>query len=227
MHFQPKDIMQISDWVLIGATLFLGIMALLAPYVVERWKYKFYSAKLEFKFFHRPPYCHITQGRGFKVDFPVYYFRFKISNEKGRVQAEQCEAVVEKIWKEHSAGQFKEFVDFSPVWLKWSGTQRTRYFTIQPKREIFCDIGRICHPDHEPDSVYQGIKEEEIAQNKFFFEWPDRFHSQWDCLLPGKYRIKIAVYSKNAKKISKKFNIAWSGVWKVQEPEMLNELVIS
>lgn len=219
--------MQVSDWILIGATLFLGSIALLAPYVVERWKYKFYSAKLEFKFFHRPPYCHKTQMRGFNVNYPVYYFRFKISNEKGRIQAEQCEAVVEKIWKEDSAGELKEFVDFSPVWLKWSGTQRTRYFTIQPGREIFCDIGCIHHPDNEPDSVYRNITVEEKEQNKFFFEWPERFYSQWDCLLPGKYQIKIAVYSKNARKIVKKFNIVWSGIWKDQESVMLNELVIS
>lgn len=218
--------MQVSDWVLIGSTIFLGAIALLAPYVVERWKYKFYSARLEFIFSHRPPYCHITQMRGTGVDFPVYYFRFKVLNN-GRVQAEQCEAVVEKIWKENSAGQLKEFIGFSPVWLKWSGTERTRYSTIQPGREIFCDIGRIHQPDHEPESAYRAIKKEEIKQNKFFFEWPERFYAQWDCLLPGKYQIDITIYSKNAKRINRKFKITWSGNWKNQEPEMLNELVIS
>lgn len=226
MHFQPKDIMQISDWVLIGATLFLGIIALLAPRSIEKWKHRFYSARLDFIFFHKPPFCHITQMKGAGVDFPVYYFRFKIVNN-GKTQADQCEVVVENIWKEDETKKLEEIIGFSPVWLKWSGTEKTRYLNIQPERKVFCDMGRIHHPDHEPDSVYRNITAEEREQNKFFFEWPERFHSQQDCLLPGKYRIKIAVYSKNAKKISKKFNIAWSGVWKDQEPEMLNELVIS
>jgi len=218
--------MQVSDWVLIGATLFLGSIALLAPYIIEKWKYRFYSAKLDFIFFHRPPFCHITQMRGAGADFAVYYFRFKIVNI-GKIQADQCEVVVENILKEDETKRLKEFIGFSPVWLKWSGTQNIRYLSIQPDREVFCDIGRIHHPDHEPKSAYRNITEKERKQNKFFFEWPERFYSQWDCLLPGKYQIKIAIYSKNAKKIIKKFNIAWSGIWKDQESVMLNELVIS
>lgn len=217
---------KIGEWVLIGTTFLLASVAFLAPYIIEKWKYRFYSAKLDFKFFHRPPYCHITQMRGSGTDFPVYYFRFKVIND-GKVQAEQCEAVLEKIWKENSAGKFKEFIGLSPVSLKWSGTQKEKYLTIQPGRESFCDIGRIHHPDYEPDSVYMSIGEEEKSQNKFFFEFIERFYAQWDCLVPGNYRIEITIYSKNAKKISKKFIIAWSGIWKDEEVNMLNELVIS
>jgi hypothetical protein len=217
---------QIREWVLIGTTLLLASVAFLAPYIIERWKYRFYSAKLAFKFFHTPPYCHITQKIGIGVNFPVYYFRFKVVNN-GKVQAEQCESVLEKIWKENSAGEFKELTGFSPVLLKWSGTQMGKYFTIQPGREPFCDIGRIHHPDHESNSVYRSITEEEKKQNKFFFELPEQFYAQWDCLIPGNYQIKVTIYSKNAEKISRKFKITWSGNWEDREPEMLNELVIS
>lgn len=218
--------MHISDWVLIGGTLFLGSIALLAPYIIEKWKSRFYSAKLDFIFFHKPPYCHITDMRGAGLRFPVYYFRFKIVN-KGKIQAEQCEAVLEKISKENSNGELKYFSGFSPVLLKWSGPGRKKYLTIQPDRKVFCDIGRIHHPDHEPESVYRDISIQEKEQNKFFLELPERFYSQWDCLIPGNYQIEIVIYSKNAKRISKKFNITWSGTWKNQESEMLNELVIS
>jgi hypothetical protein len=216
---------QTSEWVLIGTTLFLAIVAFLAPYIIERWKYKFYSAKLFFKFFHVPPYCHITEMRGVGVSLPVYYFRFKVVNN-GKVQAEQCEAVLEKIWKENSAGEFKEFTGFSSVSLKWSGAKMEKYLTIQPGRESFCDIGRIHRPDNEPESVYKSISEKEKVQNKFFFELPERFYAQWDCLIPGKYQIEVTIYSKNAKKISRKFKITWSGIWKDVEADMLNELVI-
>ncbi|HRY82709.1 MAG TPA: hypothetical protein P5232_03345 [Candidatus Moranbacteria bacterium] len=218
--------MQTSDWVLIGTTLFLGAMALLAPYLIEKWKYRFYSAKLNFKFFHKPPYCHQTEMRSGSIRFPVYYFRFKVVND-GKVQAEQCEAVLEKIWKENSAGELKKYNGFSPVSLKWSGIGGIKYLTIQPGREIFCDIGRIQHPNHESFSVYKGISEQDSRKNKFFFEFPDIFFSQWDCLVPGKYEIEVAVYSKNAKRISRRFKISWSGEWKDRESEMLNELTIS
>lgn len=218
--------MQISDWVLIGSTVFLGAMALLAPYVIEKWKYKFYSAKLDFKFFHKPPYCHITEMRNPSMRFPVYYFRF-IAINNGKVQAEQCEAVLERIWKENSNSDLKEFNGFSPVSLKWSGVEKNKFMTIQPGREIFCDIGRIQHPSYEPTSSYKDITEQEKRQNKFFFELPERFFAQWDCLTPGRYEIEVAIYSKNARKINRRFKISWSGDWKDQEPEMLNELVIS
>jgi len=215
----------ISEWVSIGTTFLLASVAFLAPYVIEKWKHRFYSAKLAFKFFHTPPYCHITEKKRAGVSLPVYYFRFKVVN-KGKTQAEQCEAVLEKIWKENSAGELRKFAGFSPVSLKWSGTQNEKYFTIQPGRELFCDIGLIHHPNYEQKSVYRAITEEENKKNKFFFELSERFYAQWDCLIPGKYQIKITIYSKNAEKISRKFKITWSGNWKDEEADMLNELVI-
>lgn len=216
--------MQTSDWVLIGTTSFLGAMALLAPYIIERWKYEFYSANLSFEFFHKTPYCHKTAMGTQDFKFPVYYFRFIVANS-GKTQAEQCEAVLEIIRKENSGGELREIEGFSPVSLKWSAMTE-KYLTIQPGRKIFCDIGRIHNPKYKPDSVYKDITEQDKKQNKFFFELPNRPFAQWDCLIPGKYEIEIAVYSKNAKKISRRFKISWSGIWKDQESEMLNELVI-
>lgn len=218
--------MQVSDWVLIITTALLAIVAFLAPYVIERWKYKFYSAKLKFIFFHKPPYCHITQMRGTNSSSPVYYFRFVVKNE-GRIQAEQCEVLLEKIWKENSMGELKDIGGFTPIWLKWSGTGKNRYLTIQPGKEVFVDIGRIHPISYEPRSVFRAISDVDKAKNKFFFEMPERFYSQWDCLIPGKYKIDLVVYSKNAKKITRSFNITWSGMWKDEEDDMLNELVIS
>lgn len=217
--------MQVSEWVLIGTTLLLAAVAFLAPYVIEVWKHKYHSAKLNFKFSHTPPYSHITQMRGIGVNFPIYYFRFKVVNH-GRIQAEQCEVVLERIWKRNSAGKLKEFIGFSPVALKWSSPQMVGNPTIQPGRELFCNIGCIYQPDYEPESVYRSISEEEKAQRKFFLELSEKYFAQWDCLIPGKYQIEVTVYSKNAVKNSRRFNIAWSGAWKEKEAEMLDELVI-
>ena len=215
-----------GDMVLIGSTLILAVTAFAAPYVVERWKHKSFAPKLCFEFSHAPPYCHGTEMTTRSGRLPVYYFRFVVVNE-GKSQAEQFEAVLEMIRKENSSGRFEEWVDFSPVSLQWSGVRDSKYLTIQPGRKIFCDIGRIHHPEHEPESAYKDISPEEKRQNKFFFALLQTFFVQWDCLLPGKYQIEIAVYSSNSGRVSKKFNLAWSGNWKDKERDMLNELVIS
>jgi hypothetical protein len=215
-----------SDIGLIASTLILAVTAFTAPYLIERWKHKFFAPKLRLEFFHRPPYCHLTEMRTGSLKFLVYYFRFIVVNE-GRSQAEQCEAVLEMIGKENSDGRLEEWVGFSPASLIWSGVTNGKYLTVQPGRKIFCNIGRIQHPQHEPKSVYKDISAEEEKSNKFFLELQKRLFVQWDCLVPGKYQIEIAVYSSNSKKVSKKFKLAWSGNWKDKETDMLNELVIS
>jgi len=217
--------MQVSEWVLIGTTLLLAAVAFIAPYAVEKWKHKFYSAKLNFKFIHIPPYSHITEMRGAGFSSSVYYFRLKIVND-GKVQAEQCEVVLEKIWKKNDSGELVELSGFSPVSLKWSSPSMEKYPTIQPGREIFCNIGSIYPPDYQPVSQYRSITDEQNRENKFFLEIYERYYAQWDCLVPGKYQIELAIYSKNTNKISKRFKIIWTGVWKDEEDEMLDELVI-
>lgn len=215
-----------SDIVLIVSTLILAAAAFTAPYLIERWKHKSLAPQLRLEFFHRPPYCHRTVMGTSSQKIPVYYFSFIVVNE-GRSQAEQCEAVLEMIRKENSDGRLEEWVAFLPASLNWSGVRDTKYLPVQPGRKVFCNIGRIQHPQHEPESAYKDISAEEKKSNKFFFELRNRLFYQWDCLVPGKYQIEIAVYSSNAKKVSKKFRLAWSGKWKDEESDMLNELVLS
>ena len=150
------------------------------------------------------------------------------------MQADDCEAVLERVWKEDDAKKLHKWENFLPVNLKWSGENPTKNFeracfkTIYPGgRRIFCDIGHICHPKHQAASTYRGITEEERQKNKFFFELPQKFFYQWDCLIPGKYQIQISVYSKNAEKITGKFKISWSGEWRDSEEEMFREIVVS
>lgn len=214
----------ISDWVMIVATLFLGSVALVTPFIAELIRRWFNSAKLAIDFSHSPPYCHQTR---MDKNVPVYYFRFKVIN-RGRIQAERCEAVLEKIWEKDSSDKFVEWNQFSPMPLKWSGPKKEQYFTIQPDREVFVDIGKVFYPKHQIESSYFLIKDDQKKLNKFFFEMPSgRPYAQWDCLIPGKYKIQVSIYSNNAKKITRKFELEWSGVWEDDPPDMLNELVIS
>lgn len=219
----------LSDYVQIGATLLLAAVAFLAPYWIEKWKSKYFAPKLSIKFRHTPPYCHKTV-MGASRQYPVYYFRFAVVNS-GRRQADDCEAILEKIWRKDGAGNFNKIEDWTPVHLKWSGPwgdDRQFYSTIYPgERKVFCDIGRIHPQNQQPLSVYRGITDEEQRTNKFFFELPLRYYSQWDCLTPGRYKIEVAVYGKNANRVNRRFNINWSGKWGDTDSKMFSELVIS
>jgi len=206
-------------------TLLAVVAAFVAPYVIERWKFTYRAPKLEVKFNFAPPDCHQTQMKGQNISFSVYYFRFVVKNV-GKSQAEACEVLLEKVLKENSAGEMIEFENFTPVNLKWSGIRDPIEKTIQPDREIFCDLGRIHHPDYKYNSVYRNITDAEQKTNNFALELPERYYSQWDCLTPGKYDLMISVYSKNAPKVTRNFRLSWSGIWKDETTNMFNEVVI-
>lgn len=217
--------MDIKDWIQIGTTIILAGTAFLAPYVIERWKFSYRSPKLKIKFKLAPPHCHQTQMVGPNLSYPVYYFRFLVENT-GKTQAEDCEVFLEKIYKENSAREMVEIQNFSSVNLKWSGIRDPYKRIIQPGKEMFCDIGRIQHPKHIYESAYRNISEKDRKANKFIFELPERYYSQWDCLLPGTYNLVVSVYSGNAKKITREFSLSWTGKWEDEELGMFNEIVI-
>lgn len=218
--------MDTKDWIQTISTLVLAGTAFLVPYLIERWKYTYRSPKLRIYFKLSPPYCHQTQMGSGNTGFPVYYFRFLVENT-GKTQAENCEVLLERVSKENSAGEMIEFKNFSPVNLKWSGIRDQFTRTIQPGRKMFCDIGRIHDPNNNYQSIYKNISDKEQKTNKFAFEFPERYFGQWDCLIPGKYKLFLSIYSKNANKITKEFNLSWSGEWKDSEAKMFDELVIS
>ena len=217
----------LSEW----PTLVLAISAFAVLFLSPVVRDKYFSRKLfvEFHFGVGSPYSHQTTARGRNIEFPVYYFSFSVHNE-GKMQADDCEAVLERVWQVGDAGNKHEWKSFLPVNLKWAGEnprrnfERACYKTIYPGgRKVFCNIGHITPLEHQDESAYRGITEEQRQKNKLFFELPQKFYSQWDCLLPGKYQIQISVYSKNAAKKTKTFNISWSGEWKEREKEMFTK----
>jgi len=224
---------QTSDWVIIFTALFLGACALFVPFVAELIKRRLFAPELRIQFSEGHPYCHLTKrGDG----SPVYYFRFRVFNE-GKSQARFSEVVLEEVWLADKADEFVKDDSFSPVNLTWVGQyQQTQggliarqFVDINPKREIFCDIGHISSPDFQrraEKSQYYLEKDSEAL--KFFFDTPVTFFSQRDCISRGKAKIKVRVYSENApKKCERYFQISWSGVWKAEEQDMFREIVIS
>ncbi len=219
-------------WVQIGSTIVLALAAFLAPYLVEKWKSNYHIPILKIDFKLEPPDCHDTLFRlnetidNKEVKFPVYYFRFAVKND-GKSYAESCQVFLEKIFKENSAGEMIENRNFTPVNLKWSGITKTIEKDIYPDKETYCDLGRIQAPGFNYQSVYKDITSEEQKFNKFIFELAENpLYSQWDCLIPGNYDLVVSVYSKNSKKVTRRFQLSWTGIWRNDVDDMFNELVI-
>lgn len=233
--------MQTSDWVLIGSTIILAVTALIAPHVYDFIKRWWLAPKLEIEFVHRPPYSYKTIRKTPKEVpqqivvagtlpevFPVFYCRFGVHN-KGKSQAKLCEAVLEEIWIADSSGTFHKDENFSPVNLNWVGFKGQPYININPDRHVFCDIGHLSSPEYQryfEFSRYALISEEDQKKLKFFLDLHIYYFAQRDSLIPGNHKIKVAIYSENAPKCEKMFQISWSGVWKDTEEEMFRELVI-
>jgi len=213
----------ISDKIQIAMVLVTLLAVFVALFGERLWRY-LDRPKLKLLFTLEPPLCHKT-GMG-QNKTPVYYFRFIVKNI-GKIQAENCEVFIESVKKKNSNGEYEFFKNFTPVNLKWTGIREPFMRTIYPEKEMICDLGKIIQPPHLYKSQYVNATEEEQKMKKFILELPEVYYSQWDCLLPGSYKLNISVYSKNAKKVSKEFDLNWSGSWKDEEKSMFKELIIT
>ncbi len=177
-------------------------MALIILYIeiIKPWLQK-PDIKIEFD---KEKYLHREKKR----NKPCYYCHLMVVNS-GLSQADDCEAVLEKIWVDG-----KERQDFIPVNLKWScekqGSKEARFQIIYPgERKYFFDVARI-----DPCPKENG--------KTFTFELARTFISQDTFLEKRKCRIRISVYSKNAvkPKVTEEFSIDWCGEWKEKLSEM-------
>jgi len=203
----------LSIW---GPSFLLAISAFLVAYFGVHISHWYLRPRLDFEFEFKRPFFRLVPTT---TGGSTYYVRFAVTN-KGRTQADDCEAVLEEVWwkADDDARNLDKWIKWTilPVNLKWSGENPARDFkeacfkTIYPgQRRVFCDIGH--------------IKE---GSNEFSFELPRRFLEQSEGLLPGKFKIQISVYARNAEKKSRKFKISWSGEWKHTEEEMSKEIIV-
>jgi len=89
-----------TSW--IWPTLILATAAFAAPYYIARALRKYYAPELDIEFKDKDPYCRhakTAQGTG------PYYCHFVVVNS-GRSQADDCEAVLERILREHALRLF-------------------------------------------------------------------------------------------------------------------------
>ncbi len=225
--------MQISDWVLIGCTLLLGICALFVPYLAEIVKRKLFSPNIEIGFQLLPPFCHKT-WLGSRLSIqprmkePVYYFRFLVINE-GKSRANNCEICLENLWNYDASQTPRLHPNFSPVNMAWSGNHTKSFVNINPERRMYVDIGHISSTEYQKKyekEKFIDVREDSGDGLRFMLELPRYFYSQPNCLAAGRYILQIGFYSENAKNQKVYFDISWTGKWQDKEDEMFKEIVI-
>jgi hypothetical protein len=222
--------MDLSNWVLVGTTLFLGIIAILAPVVSEAVKRKVFAPIVTVTFDETSPICHktffnISSDPMVQRLEPVFYFRFKVENT-GKSKLVQCEAVLEQLWIYNSAGIPQRLPGFNDINLRWSGGSPISV-DLSPNRGKYCNVGHIASLIAQRREGYKidlpGAHDDKL---RFMFELLEYPNSQANCLVPGKYAIKILLYSENAQTQELWFEIAWSGNWQEAETDMFRELTM-
>lgn len=153
----------------IGMTLIIVYIEIIKSWIQKP------EIKIEFK--DEDPYCRHEKT---KEGLGPYFCHFVVVN-RGQSQADDCEAVLERIWDsngERDHSRWPERESWIPVNLKWSAEWffgRKCFKTIYPGgRRYFCDIGRV----------------NRLKNNKkFAFELPWTFISQDTFLEPGSHKI--------------------------------------
>lgn len=209
-----------ESWVILITTAVLAGSALLAPYVAELLKRKWFAPKLTVEFQIAPPTCHWTKhtfeawGKSAEQR-PVFYVRFSLVNG-GKGQARRCEAVLESLARLGETGQVVFHERFTPIPLRWSAGLG-EFLDINPERRVYCDFLTLADP------VVQQYNDDMQAHLRWDDdETPDlglllcssiSLFSQPNLLGPGKYRLDVAIYSENASTVKEAFVVDWNGEW--------------
>lgn len=201
-----------SDWVLIGCTITLAVIALTAPYLNELWKRKSLAPKLKTLFHKESPYI-------LEVDrFPyLYSLCFKVKNE-GNSKAKNCEVIIENFCYKNEMGNFIEDNINFPSNLKWVYNNNSQ-IDILPKAGHFFYFLNIC--DYN-DSNYKDKLFFEIGVDSLVPSFKEEIS------LPLNYlKIKIVIYSENAKKCEQYIEIKSPGIKRDNKEQVLKEMQIT
>lgn len=197
-----------SDWVLIGCTIILGVIALFGPYLNDFWKRKSLAPKLKIIFHKKSPYI-------VEPDEHIYLLCFEVKNE-GNSKAKNCEVIIEEFCFKNEEGNIIEDSKNFPAKLGWVTNERYSPIDILPKAGKFFNLFYI-YKFSEPNKLGLEIYTEPAV----------RFAS--DLLrIPLNYlKIKIVIYSENADKCKQYIEIKSPGIRRNSKEQILQELQIT
>lgn len=215
------------DWAQFGATILLGVIALLValfgPYIGDRFKKQRLAPRLHIEFSNSAPYCHRTK-QSFQnpyEEFDAYYFTFSIQNQ-GESQARSCEVVLEEVYTADENHVYRRVKEFWPTNLRLQGDL---HMDINPGRPpVYVAIGHISEPEcqerrERPYSVVTDASD----YHRFIFDYHggQRRFFQIDSRPRGRHLFKLAIAGENFATVTKRFELHWTGKWSADEDEML------
>jgi len=200
-----------SDWVLIGCTITLAIVALTAPYLNDLWKRKSLAPKLKIVFHKESPYI-------VEPDEHIYLICFEVKNE-GNSKAKNCEVIIEEFYYKNEEGNSIEDNKNFPAKLGWVTHSRYSPIDILPKAGNFFNIFYIykCDEPKYPDKLKLEIYTEPVV----------RFASSLLRVPLNYLKIKIVIYSENAEKCEQYIEIKSPGIMRENKEQILQEMKIT
>jgi len=226
------------ECVQIGATLFLGLIAILValagPYIGDRFKNRFLAPRLHVECRNEPPHCHRTKREyrsssgQVEASYFAFYFTFSIENQ-GKSQARSCEVVLEEVCTADEHGEYHHVEAFWPTNLT---LQKKLFMDINPGRPpVYVTIGHISEPEcQEKREPPYSIEADTSDYKRFIFDYaPDQRHF-WkiDSRPAGRHLFKLAIVGENIKPVRKRFELHWTGNWTEDTGGMLTtEAVLS
>ena len=214
----------------------IGIVAILVaifgPPLAGAVNRKWRGPKLEIVYEHKPP-MNRKASRSHRSEperRDLYFdFHFQIGN-KGETRAKKIEAVLEEIWDYDSAGVPQKLQNFWAVRLRFD-YKGTKSIDLNPHRQEHWNLGTIperpVQVERMEDDRFIDILGKQGDDLRFFLEVDEFPFFQPNVLLPGKYKIKVVLYSANAPRVYKYFIIDWNGEWRDTEEEMFKQIVIT
>lgn len=204
-----------SDWVLIGCTIILGAIALFGPYLNDFWKRKRLAPKLKIIFNKESPYIQHPPNKNI-----YYYLCFQVKND-GVSIAKDCEIIIEEFYYTNKKGNLIKDNKNFPAKLEWiCGSDRScSSIDILPKTGNFfsmCSIASTSDPNYK-NKIILTISTERILM-----------FASGSINFPLKHlKIKIVVYSENAKKCEQYVEIESPGIWKESKEQIFKEMKIT
>jgi len=220
--------MTLTDWVYIFCTLCLAIVALVAPYISELIKRKKFAPKLKVTFQKEYPYIgEPVIGKpvvgGKLVRDNLYDFCFGVKNE-GNSKAKTCEVIIEEFYFKNKKGDLIENNRDFPAQLRYTVGSKSYLgpVDILPKANKFFHIFYI-------GTSTQAIKLGQQEELLFFMNMERIVPSSKgdEISVPLNYlKIKIVIYSENAKKCEQYIEIKSLGIRRKDKEQILQEIKI-
>ncbi|MBA7497884.1 hypothetical protein ES704_00618 [subsurface metagenome] len=206
-----------SDWVLIGCTITLASMAIFGPYINELWKRKKFAPKLKIIFQKKYPYI------GEPADDNLYDICFGVKNE-GNSKAKNCEVIIEEFYFKNKKGDLIENNRDFPAELRYTVGSKNYLgpVDILPKANKFFHIFYIAT---STQAIQLGHQEELLFIMNMERIVPSSKANKIS--LPLNYlKIKIVIYSGNAKKCEQYVEIKSPGIKREKKEQNLQEMQV-